>query len=140
MSQRYRKEIEEILEHVEGPPVDQERGNKPPQKGRKTAGDEGAEARLGGKSASIRGWRVSPGRLMLASVAFLLSALVLKFVVPGLVGPVAWTGVGLFIIAYVLFFVKPRSPVEKRWRGRLLEDPSSGPPLWQRIRRWLNKK
>ncbi len=125
MSERYQREIEEILEE---------------------AGDlEPARPRLGTRPSlwrvvrayigqSLRGnrWSMSPGRVMLIAVSLLLAALVLRGALPGIVGPLAWAGLLLFIVGYGLFFVKPPK-IEKRWRGQTLE--SGGESLWTKFRR-----
>lgn len=73
---------------------------------------------------------VSPGKLMVGGVV----ALVVAMIFSSLRGPLIWTGLGLFILAYVLFLVRPRVPrYEKRWRGRLIEEEPGS--LWERIRR-----
>ena len=121
MSERYQREIEEILE---------EAGDLVP-----------ARPRFGfwrlirayiGQSLRGRRWPLSPGRVMLIAVSLLLAALVLRGALPGLVGPLAWAGLLLFIVGYGLFFVK-RPKDEKRWRGQVLE--SGGESLWTRLRR-----
>ena len=125
MSERYQREIEEILEE---------------------AGDlEPARPRLGARAGfwrlirayigqSLRGsrWSLSPGRVMLIAVSLLLAALVLRGALPGIVGPLAWAGLLLFIVGYGLFFVKPPK-IEKWWRGQALE--SGGESLWTKFRR-----
>jgi hypothetical protein len=71
---------------------------------------------------------------MLVAVTLLLAALVLRSALPGIgvVGPLAWAGLLLFIVGYGLFFIKPPK-IEKRWRGEPLEDDSES--LWSRLRR-----
>ncbi len=121
MSERYQREIEEILE---------EAGDLVP-----------ARSRFGfwrlirayiGQSLRRKRWSLSPGRVMLIAVSLLLAALVLRGALPGIVGPLAWAGLLLFIVGYGLFFVK-RPKDEKRWRGQALE--SGGESLWTRLRR-----
>ena len=50
-----------------------------------------------------------------------------------------WIGLGCFVAAYIVFFMKPRSPIEKRWRGQSIEDPRPESAL-SRIWRRLNRK
>ena len=109
MSNRYQREIEEIL---------------------RQAGELGSAKRSPGQGGSIwklvrlhlveslggRTWSLSPGRVMLAAVALLLSALIVRAAVPGLVGPLAWAGLVLFIVGYGMFFVRPAKR-ERRWRA-----------------------
>jgi Flp pilus assembly protein TadB len=112
MPGRYEKEIEEILEQA---------GNVQPQSATPHPGS-GRFYRLRSQIAqafSARGWKVSPGKLMLVSVGLLLVALLMNAVIPAAVGPVAWAGIVLFIVAYALFFIlPPKSKVERHWRGR----------------------
>lgn len=83
------------------------------------------------------GSALSPGRLMVAGVAALVLAMVLRSFFSWLMVPLLWAGLGLFILAYLLFLVQPRVPrYEKRWRGRLIEEEES---LWKRIRRKLRR-
>ncbi|MBI4298725.1 MAG: hypothetical protein HY666_03095 [Chloroflexi bacterium] len=127
MPEKYLREIEEILKQAGG-----QGGKRRPKKPRANLfGFLGAQLgkSLGGKKLSF-----SPARLLLVSVVVLLSALVLRAMSPGLVAPLVWVGLILFIIAYALFFVSAGTPYEKRWRGRLIERPS---PLWQKLRRLL---
>ncbi len=73
---------------------------------------------------------VSPGKLALLGLILLL-------VGAFLFRPVIWVGLGFLVGAYLLFFVKPRSiSVEKRWRGKSLEE---GVTPWERMKRWLLK-
>jgi hypothetical protein len=69
---------------------------------------------------------------MLIAVCLLLSALLVRAVVPGIAGPLAWAGLLLFVLGYATFFVRPRG-VEKRWRGQSIEEPRRS--WWDRIRK-----
>ena len=73
----------------------------------------------------------SAGRLMLVAGCLLLFALIVRALVPGLVGPLAVAGLLLFVVAYAMFFLKP-SKIEKRWRGQALDD--GGDSWWSRLR------
>ncbi len=127
MSERYQREIEEIL---------QEAGDLESAGGRTGArpsfwllARSYIAQSLGGKR-----WALSPGRVMLVAVSLLLAALVLRSALPGVgvVGPLAWAGLLLFIVGYGLFFIKPPK-IEKRWRGQPLDE--GGESLWSRLRR-----
>lgn len=124
MSQKYQREIEEILGNVE-----ELRSHRAGQKRQGLIHASGAAfVRLMGG----RGWHLSPGRIMLGSLALLLVALLMKGSMPGLVAPMVWTGIVLFILGYALFFINPPS-YEKRWRGHVIEKP----PRWrERFLRW----
>ena len=131
MSNKYEKEIEDILKRAEEVlPKDRAEPSttetKPPVPGplsRFTGG---------------RGLKISAGKLMLASFALLLLAMILGASGVGKVIYLVVAGLILFVIAYALFFVRPGSPsgagYEKRWRGRLIEER---PSLWDRLKRWL---
>ena len=130
MSDKYKKEIEEILKQAEevmpkdraSPSVEQ-------------AGTSGGFFNQLGRRSRGRGLTFSPSRLMLTSFGLLLLALILGVIGGGsVVIFVVVAGLVLFVIAYALFFVSPGSPYEKRWRGRIIED---SPNLWDRFKRWL---
>ncbi len=145
MSQRYKKEIEEILEQSSDLPAGRSKPKEDRLEKRQRSSVAGGVApRPAGWRIGGRRWSLSPGRLMLTGIVLLLVGLIfhmtLKEVVPGVVEPLVWAGIALFVLAYILFFVQPRQKVEKRWRGRLVEDGPSSQPLWNRIRRWLSPK
>lgn len=127
MPEKYQEEIEEILRQA---------GDlRPPSHGRRARGSIWRLVwlhivqSLGGKAFSL-----SPGRIILAALALLLSTLIVRAIVPGLVVPLAWAGLLLFLVGYAMLFVKPRK-MEKRWRGQPLEQ--SGESWWDRLRRRL---
>ena len=122
MSERYQREIEEILDEVDGLPLNRAKPRKRSFMGTLSIG---VSRFLGG-----RGWHLSPGRIMLGSLALLLIALLFKASMPGLVAPLAWAAVILFILGYALFFINPRASDEKRWRGRVIE---TTPSWWDRF-------
>jgi uncharacterized membrane protein YGL010W len=83
------------------------------------------------------GFKVSAGKLMLASFALLLLALTLSAAGIGNVALLLVAGLVLFVIAYVLFFVGSggsAAAYEKRWRGRLIEERTT---MMDRVKRWL---
>ena len=64
---------------------------------------------------------------MFIGLALLLSAILVSAMFPGLLGPIVWLSLILFILGYVLFFARPSAGLEKRWRGRVIEqDRPSG--------------
>ena len=135
MSQRYQREIEEILQQVnekgEGGkgPTEPGTGKLLPSPRRPRRGDDRSISRF------IR--LPSPGRLFVAGLALLVAALVLRTAVPGVSGPMVWVGVGLFIAAYIMFFTRARRPSERRWRGRTIEgevQPGLLERLWTLLR------
>ena len=124
MSQKYQREIEEILQQA----------GEQESKG-KSGGDGRSLPRLVWLHflQSIRGkpWAILPGRVMLTAGALLLAAVVMSSLSPGLFAPLAWAGLLLFIIGYAMFFVRPPR-VEKRWRGQTID---YGDTWWDRLRR-----
>ena len=129
MSERFIKEIEEILEKADV---------APPK--RRTARHTGWLPRLFSfRPGLFRGWGISPGRLMLAGVVVFLVGLLLWALTDWRAQPVLWGGLGLFLLAYVLFFVRPGASngVEKRWRGRPIDD--IGPPDPKKDKRWFRQ-
>ena len=130
MSDKYMKEIEEILKQADGMlPKDRPR----PAVGRPRSSDR--PTNLLSRITGGRGLRISAGKLMLTSLALLLLALILGATKLGFVVPLVVAGLVLFVIAYALFFMRPGSfSYEKRWRGRPIEEKLS---LWDRFRRWL---
>jgi hypothetical protein len=131
MSEKYLQEIEEILREAEvAPPSDDgETGPPPPRaSGRYVL----RPPRLG----PTRGFPLIPvSKAIMAAMAILLLALVVgaafgaKALFVGFV-------VGLLLLAYLMFFARPSGPkMQKRWRGRLVEEEPDG--LWSRFNRWL---
>lgn len=132
MSERYQREIEEILRQV-----GESTSTKGPEEGR-------GYPLLSGLSRAGRaiGNRIylNTGRLMFIGLALLLSAVLISAIVPGVVGPIVWSGLILFILAYALFFARAKPNVEKRWRGRPIDNQSSSwreAGLWGKFQRWL---
>ena len=131
MSDKYMKEIEEILKQAEEVMPDDR--TRPP--GRQS-GPSGRFFNPLGRLTGGRGLKVSPSKLMLASFALLLLALILGAMGIGRVVHFVVAGLILFVIAYALFFVRPSTgSYEKRWRGRLINEER--PSLVGRLRRWL---
>ena len=131
---RYQREIEEILDKVnEDLPADagSKRGQRSQQETRS------APRKAEGRNSRVR-FDFSPGRLVVIGAALLVAALLFVLVLPAFAQPTLWIGVGLFIVAYLLFFTKPRRTMEKRWRGQSIEDEPELGPL-QRFWRWVTR-
>ena len=131
MPQKYQREIEEILQQAG------DLGLSEPPKPRQKLGFgrlawEYFKQSVGGSALSV-----TPGRIMLGAVLILLAALVLNLATPGfgIVGILAWLGFILFIVGYALFVIKPK-PVQKRWRGDVIEY-RQGESLWDKLRKRL---
>ena len=131
MSEKYKQEIEEILQRAEevmpgGP-------SKTPQKR-----SEGTGRGIGlvGRLARRPRLKMSASKVMLASFAVLLLAFILSVADVGSVVPLVAAGLVLFVIGYALFFIRSGGSYEKRWRGKVVEDQ---PSAWGRVKRWLSK-
>lgn len=131
MPEKYRREIEEILQKLEEAPV--------PQRHR-------MRRRLSSLVRPLewlfrkKYWRPSPGRVMLVSLVLLVTALAFQAagVFARAVMPMIWVAVALFVVSYALMFIRPPGKYEKRWRGSRVEDQS---PAWkERLRRWLKTR
>jgi hypothetical protein len=134
MSERYRREIEEILQEV---------GGSTPTKESVEAQKNSIVvpfARIGrgiGNRIYLRS-----GRIITIGIVLLLSAILVSAIFPGFLGPFVWLILILFILVYALFFARPNLNTEKRWRGRLIEIP---PPnwkaegFWERLQHWLRQ-
>ena len=132
MPDKYQDEIEEILRKsgdaapvgspkerptpLEDSPEHQEALRNPPQPSRRPR----------------RRWATfSPGKIMLGGLVIFLIAAIMG------INLLIWVGLAILVGAYLLFFVKPSyGPMEKRWRGRLVEDPES---KVDRLKKWLKK-
>ena len=133
MSDKYMKEIEEILKQADEV-MPKDRAKPPERESKRVGGLLGSLGRVSGG----RGIKISATKLMLASFGLLLLALILGAVGVGSVVHFVVAGLVLFVIAYALFFVRPGASIgssyDKRWRGRSIEDR---PTVLDRFRRWL---
>lgn len=134
MSERYQREIEEILQQVgESTPVQE--SEKPSRNS--LSSPFASFARGIGNRVYL-----SPGRFMAIGIILLLSAIFVSAVFPGFVGPFIWLGLIMFILIYAIFFARPNQGSEKRWRGRLIEQQSSylgEEGLLVRLKRWIKR-
>lgn len=125
MPEKYQQEIEEILDQVSSLP---RRRQAPRKRGLLRILLLGLGRSLVGHVCGF-----SPGRIMLGAFILLLLAWWIKSSLPGLVGPMLWAVLLLFILGYAFFFISPRTTYEKRWRGHLVETTV---PWWKRLRHW----
>tara|TARA_B100000029_G_C17396021_1_gene895225 strand:+ start:440 stop:769 length:330 start_codon:yes stop_codon:yes gene_type:complete len=58
--------------------------------------------------------------LMVASL--FVSCMVISATVPGIIGPILWLGLILFLVGYTKVFSSASNKEEKRWRGRIIDD------------------
>ena len=116
MSQRYKREIEEILRRSSDLPDDSVKRDR-----------EGGLWKLtwtcGARILGGRNWSISPNRIMLIASCLLLVALLLR------ASTLAWVGLFLFIVGYGSFFIRP-SKVDKYWRGQVVDGSQ---PWWRRF-------
>jgi len=129
MSNRYQREIEDILSQVnDATPADEEGGKR---------GQLRQKSLLRAPVKKHR-WSLSNGRLMLMGVGLLVLSLPIGAIVPALAAPAALLGIALLIVAYIAFFSKPRSRSGKMWRGESIEDAPTGGGL-RRFWGWLTR-
>ena len=134
MGQRYQKEIEEILGQANAGAL----GDKATKRG-VASGRPAAKSRVPRPRMSrYIPWlpvRLSPGSLVLGGIGLLVTAWVMKLfhLFTGTAGLLGWGGVGLFILAYILYFTGPRRTVERRWRQRSIDDDPPSNSLWRRF-------
>ena len=129
MSDKYKREIEEILKQAGEIAVPEKK--RQPKTSLWRLIWRNITRSLGGKM-----WSLSPSRVMLIAVVLFLLSMVFRATGLGIVGPLAWAGLLLFIIGYAMFFIRPKK-VEKLWRGQPID--ITGETLWNRIRRKLKK-
>ena len=127
--QRYQREIEEILDQVNEEPADKTGSRRRPRSGR-----AGSEVRPEGSPRPRLAFDFSPGRLFLIGAGMLVAALVLSVFGFVFAAVFAWIGIGLFVVAYIRYFARPRRSVDRMWRGQSIEDPPqpSAPSRWWR--------
>ncbi|MCL0043939.1 hypothetical protein M1N24_00205 [Dehalococcoidia bacterium] len=122
MSEKYQREIEHLLGTIQELPPKETKKNMRNFSSRLLA----AAGQLwdGGNIT------LSPGRVILSSLLLILIAVLFKASMPGLVAPIAWTAVILFIVGYAMSCINPSRTYEKRWRGRAIEHR---PGWWERF-------
>ena len=129
MPEKYQDEIEEILRRssesalVKSPLDRQQPPDNSPEDYFSPRDDHQVHA------GSVRRWpSLSPGKVMLGGlVVFVIGALWFS--------PLIWVGLAILVGAYLLFFVRPGSTsLEKRWRGRSMEEQSSSV---DKLKKWI---
>ena len=131
MPEKYQEEIEEILKNVgEAPPGEAPNRFKRPLEDRPQVQQPSRRAPAPRHGSSLRRPTITPGKILLSGLILFVVAAFLKL------GTLVWIGLGLLVVAYLFFFMAPRSvSYEKRWRGQPLEEVYSSP--WDRFKRWL---
>lgn len=141
MKQRYEREIEEILGETDGPPSHGESSIKVQPSGGVLKVTSEARRPTRGFPWSFRP-RLSSRHLGLIGAVLLLASVVLSYTGASsgrnlAVGLTAAFGVGFLVLAWLLIFLQTKPEVEKRWRGRVIEDGTSSASWSSRLRRWL---
>jgi len=113
MSDKYQREIEEILQQAGGIGPDESRG---PMGGFLWLVWSQLVHSVGGKV-----WSLRPGRVMLLAMALLFLALTTYAFGLGVAGLLGWTGLVLFIVGYAMFFIRLPKTEPKRWRGQPID-------------------
>ncbi len=133
MPDQYQKEIEDILKKAEA--------EAPLPSGSSRRSLRGMVWQYVRQSLNTKAWGVSPGKIMLAALAILLAAFLLRPFVPGMFGLLAWAGLIIFIVAYGMVFLRPsKTGQRKMWRGRYIDDePNGGSSWWQGLKRRFRK-
>ncbi|MBQ11360.1 MAG: hypothetical protein CMJ45_07415 [Planctomyces sp.] len=132
MTEKYQDEIEEILRRAgEAAPTEPSKEVeqlKAVQRSASSVRSEQEEVPSTGPNVQRRMPRLSPGKFLLAGfLVFIVGA----FAWP----PGIWIGLGMVVVAYLLFFVTPRSMSnEKWWRGKRMDEIQSP---WDRVKNWL---
>lgn len=117
MPEKYQEEIEAILQQHSGGP-----------EGKGSKRRSNPLGKLGGRG--VLGF-ITPGRVLLASLAMLLVGFILR----GSLTILMWIGILVFIVSYAMFFVRWGNKPERRWRGRPIEDRRSRTSWRARFRR-----
>ena len=129
MPEKYQDEIEEILRRAgEAVPSDTPKEVERPLEDRPTLIKDSRPARSPDHGNVGRWPSITPGKIMLAGLIVFLVGIISFW-------PLIWVGLGMLVLAYLLFFVSPKAiSYEKRWRGRVVEERRTA---WQRVKRWL---
>ena len=132
MSDKYQKEIEEILRNSAETALDESgrRHEKPLEDLPKSQQRQLEQTPASDYTPSGRWPTIKPGKVLLAGLAIFIIAALLKAWV------FAWFGLALLLVGYLLFFVSPRSvSIEERWRGQPLKPGADS--SWERFKRWM---
>lgn len=133
MPEKYQDEIEEILRRSgESAPVKGSRQSEQPLEDDSEAYSSLRDIKQS-NHRSARWWpSFSPGKVMLGGLAIFLIGAITPFSL------LIWPGLAILVIAYLLFFVKPGSaPIEKRWRGRSVEEDDGSNV--DKLKKWLRR-
>jgi hypothetical protein len=134
MSERYEREIDEILYHINRkrrPSFSRRLGRffQPYSQGFQRA-----------MAAFLR--RPPTEQFMIASLALVVLSFVLNIIGLGRwAGYVSLLSIVLFVLGLALSIAGRRSPgYQKRWRGRDVDYGPSGASVWNQLRNWLRRR
>ena len=117
---RYEREIEEILDKVDdGLPGDGKQAKVARQRARPRVA---RPARTAPNIGALLTW----SRLLVGGVILIVLSLVLSMDL------LLYVGLGAIVVAYFIFFNRPRRSTEKRWRGESIEEDEGGLRFWRR--------
>lgn len=132
MPDKFIREIEEILEHSDGPgsgsssrPSNSDRDNW-----RRSAGRNGNTSRL---RRIVR--LPSPRKIMQVGVGLVVVAVLLNAFLPGRISLAMWVGLISAVMAFGIFFFRPSQRDHDRWRDRPIDDDRG--LLSDKIQRWF---
>jgi hypothetical protein len=134
MSERYEREIDEILHHLN-------RKRRPSVARRLSRFFQpyaaGFQQAMG---AFLR--RPPAEQFMIASLLLVVLSFVLNMVGLGRwAGYVSLLSIFLFVLGLGMSIAGRQSPgYRKRWRGRELDYDASGPTIWSQLRNWLRRR
>ena len=114
MSDKYVREIEEILKGVESnadPKAKLSKGRSAPMESQRLISD--------GFSVRTREFiKITPKRLILLGIVVLVVAMILNLVISEWISSLVWLGLVLFVVAYGLLFIKRDGRGKPRPTGR----------------------
>ena len=132
MSDKYQKEIEEILRNAgEAAPDETDRRQEKPLEDLPRSQQRQLEQEPASNYTPSGRWpTIKPSKVLLTGLVIFIIAALFK------AWPFVWLGLALLVVGYLMFFVSPRSvSIEKRWRGQALEPGAES--SWERFKRWM---
>lgn len=136
MPEKYQDEIEEILRRTgDSAPLKRPRDQQLPPEDAPESLDSLRDAKQSDGRRSRWLPLFSPGKVMLGGLIIFVIGALLQM------SPLILIGLAVLIGAYLLFFIKPGSTsIEKRWRGRSVEEEGGGERFnVDKIKRWLRR-
>ena len=137
MPTRYEREIQQIFDESNRQQNPVYPKPHPSSKQSAPSTQKPSNSSVGRKRTILSHLRITTYKIVGVGVFSLLLAGLLRWLLPSASGPLVWVGISMFIVAYLKYFIGPRRPVERRWRGQIIElDPGHrGLPLVEAIKR-----